>query len=169
MVVVDAVETEPIEVVEAVEEVEVVEAREQPARPARVKKTVNKPQKNVWDSYRILGTGMAVSLLLVALFFLVYYFMRGSAEENIARADSAYETRSYETAAEMYSEFANSFPTHEKASYAKVRNALALLRKDVENAPDPSIGLKTAQMVLPGIVSEEGLSRAAFRPCGCFG
>lgn len=113
---------------------------------------------NPWDSFRILGVGVLLALILVAGFFLVNYFLRGSAEERIERADAAYEQRSYEDAATLYKEFAEAFPTNEKASYAKVRSALASLRKDAEGAPDPTFGLETAQAVLPPIAEEAGLT-----------
>jgi outer membrane protein assembly factor BamB len=120
-------------------------------RPAR-------PKSNPWDSFRILGVGLILSLVLVAGTVLVYYFWRGNAEERLKRADDAYEQRSYETAAVMYREFAEVFPSNEKASYARVRSALASIRKDVEGTPNPTIGLKAASEMLPGLVDETSLS-----------
>ncbi len=168
-------EVEPVDVVEVDAVEEVVEAVEisptepepaaaSPLQPVSSPKVI-RPTKsktgsksNPWDSFRILGVGILLALTLIAGFFLVNYFLRGSAEERIERADSAYEQRSYETAATMYKEFAEVFPTHEKTSYAKVRQALALLRKDSEGAPDPKLGLETALQVLPPVASEAGLT-----------
>ncbi|MFN3190356.1 MAG: PQQ-binding-like beta-propeller repeat protein [Aureliella sp.] len=126
-------------------------------RPQPVRRT-SVSQDNPWDSFRILGVGVLLALVLIAGYFLVYYFARGSADDALERAENAYESRSYETAATMYEEFANSWPTHDKSSFARVRSALAKLRKDAEGAPDPSIGLQTAVDVLPGITDEEALN-----------
>ncbi|MEM8733657.1 MAG: PQQ-binding-like beta-propeller repeat protein, partial [Planctomycetota bacterium] len=124
----------------------------QPVRRASVS------QDNPWDSFRILGVGVLLALVLIAGYFLVYYFARGSADDALERAEKAYESRSYETAAAMYEEFSNSWPTHDKSSFARVRSALAKLRKDAEGAPDPKIGLQTATEVLPGITDEDALN-----------
>jgi len=168
----DVVEVELIDEVEAVEVSPVGVATPAPKRargvdlnprgaaaPLRpIKKRGYK--SNPWDSFRILGVGLLVALLLIPGYFLIDYFRRGSADKRIENADSLYEKRSYETAATSYKEFSADFPTHAKASYARVRRALALLRKDAEQAPDPTIGLKTALDVLPPIIgaSEPGFA-----------
>lgn len=113
---------------------------------------------NPWDSFRILGVSVILALVLVAGFFLVRWVIRGSAEDAIKRADDSYEQRSYETAAGMYKDFASNWPTNEKASYARVRQVLALLRKDVEAGTNPIIGLRTAEQYLPTIAAESNLS-----------
>ncbi len=117
-----------------------------------------KPKANPYDSFRVLGVGLILALVLVAGFFLVYFFWRGNADERLQRADGAYEQRSYETASAMYREFAEVFPANEKASYAKVRAGLAAIRLDAEGAPDPKMGLKTAEQVLPGLTGESALT-----------
>lgn len=122
-------------------------------KPVRAQKS----QGNPWDSFRILGVGLLLALVMIALYFLVNYFLRGSAEDRLNRADAAYEQRSYETAAAMYREFSETWPTHESASLAKVRSALATIRKDSEGAPDPNVGLQTAVEVLPTIADESAL------------
>ncbi len=127
-----------------------------PARPARsVQKKM--PQVSPWESYRILGRGVVLALLLIALVVLVLYFWRGSAEDHLRRADDLYESRGYETAAGLYEEFYERWPTHEKASYAKVRSVLASLRGATELAPDPMIGLEKVLELVPGLAGEPGL------------
>ncbi len=171
----DLVEVEAVDDVDVVEIVEVPEGQSvEASRPARsrgvdlnprgktmptrpIKKKVSK--SNPWDSFRILGVGLLLALLLIPGYFLVDYFRRGSADKRIENADSLYEKRSYETAASAYKEFSADFPTHAKASYARVRRALALLRKDAELIPDPAVGLTTALEVLPPVV---GGSEPAF-------
>lgn len=124
------------------------------ARPIRPKKNDSNP----YDSFRILGVGILLALILVAGFFLVNWMWKGNADDRLKRADESYEQRSYETAANMYKEFTVSFPAHAKASYAKVRAALAALRKDSEGAPDPNIGLTTALQVLPPVAGEAAMA-----------
>ena len=94
----------------------------------------------------------------MAGYFLLNWFIRGNAEDRLARAKSSYESRSYETAASMYADFAEDFPTNEEASFARVRAALATLRNDSEGAPDPEIGMDTALEVLPEIAEEPSLA-----------
>ena len=123
-------------------------------RPA----TSTKPGANPYDSFRILGVALLLALVLVAGFFLVNYFWRGNADQRLQAADAAYEQRSYETAKLAYREFAEVFPANEKASYAKVRAALAAIRNDSEGAPDPKLGLASALELLPGLIGEPSLN-----------
>ncbi len=163
---VESVAAEPVEVVEVVEAAEPFVAERSPVSMASSSSAVapSRPYKgkvakaNPWDSFRILGVGIIFALVCIAGFFLVRFFMRGNADDWLQRADSNYEKRSYETAAGVYEEFPENFPTHEKVSYAKVRRALSLLRKEVEGAPDPANGLKVALEVLPPIAEESSMA-----------
>jgi outer membrane protein assembly factor BamB len=125
--------------------------------PSRTVK-VDKPKSNPWDSFRILGIGTALALVLVALVLLVLWLVRGSAEEALKMANERYEQRSYEDASNMYRDFAKNWPTNEKASYAKVRSVLSAMRRDVETGSNPVIALRTAEQVLPEIEGESSLS-----------
>ncbi len=163
---VDVVEAEQSDDADVVQVVEVVEPEPDspldsiqeaaPPIPKAVRPTP--PKTNPWDSFRILGVGLLLALVLIAGFFLVNYFVRGSAEDRLNQANEAYEQRSYETAASMYQEFAETWPTNENASFARVRSALATIRKDAEGAPDPNLGLKTALETLPTVADEPGLT-----------
>jgi outer membrane protein assembly factor BamB len=171
---VEVVDVQPIEVVEVepVEVAEVVDAVVDAPIAASAKKSratksgtnavkVKRPEvakANPWDSFRILGIGLILALVLIAGAWLGYHFWRGSASDMLKRANDAYESRSYETAAAIYKDFTTSFKSDAGLSFAKVRQALALIRKDAENASDPNVGLKTALEVLPGIVGESALS-----------
>lgn len=164
---VEVLEAEPVYESSPVAEAVPIEAASTTATAPDDFGTVPKPTKvvrpvqsaaNPWDSFRILGVGLILALFVIAGSFLVYYFWRGNAEERLKRADDAYEQRSYETAANMYREFADVFPANDKASYAKVRAALAALRKDSEGAPDPQVGLRTALDVLPRVADEPALN-----------
>lgn len=154
----------PVEAVETVAAVEVVDADDgsdgldaPKAGSPKVVKPTSAVKANPWDSFRILGVGLALLLVLVAGSFLVNWALRGSADQVLTKAEESYEQRSYETAATLYGEFAQKWPAHEQVSFAKVRSALATIRKDSEGAPNPSIGLKTALETLPGISDEPSL------------
>lgn len=131
-----------------------------PSGPQRLQRPAGapKPAANPYDSFRILGVALLLALVLVAGFFLINHFWRGNADQRLQAADEAYEQRSYETAKISYREFAEVFPSNEKASYAKVRSALAAIRNDAEGAPDPKLGLETALEVLPGLIGEPALN-----------
>lgn len=169
----DAVEIAPVDV-EPVDVVEVVDVEPIGSIPSPVVeleedeimdvvtapiKVVKPPQAQVnpFDSFRILGVGLILALVCVVGIFLIRYFWRGNADERLKAADAAYSQRSYESAALEYEEFTKNFPADERASYATVRTALSLVRKDVESTPDPVIGLETASRVLPPIAEEDGL------------
>ena len=173
-----AAEVKPVQIVESVNVVEsarpVVAAETAPVdtgppagdaddgvglSPRSIPKAVRPSQStgSPWDSFRILGVGLILALVLVAGYFLLNWFVRGNAEDRLARANSSYESRSYETAASMYAEFAEDFPSSEEVSFARVRAALATLRNSSEGAPDPEIGLDTALDVLPTISEEPSL------------
>lgn len=126
-----------------------------PLRPRRV--AVPQSKTNPYDSFRILGVGLILALVLVAGFFLVNHFWRGNADQQLQAANEAYEQRSYETATLAYRKFSESFPANEKASYARVRAVLAAIRQAAEGAPDPKLGLDTALKSLPGLVGEAAL------------
>lgn len=170
--VVEVVEVEPVEVVE-VEPVEVVEAgvrsgrtksrsassqKSKPAPRVRPRHSEVSAKVNPWDSFRILGMGMLLALTLILGGWLVWHFFRGNAKETLLNADEAYKQRNYEKAAEIYTTFTKNFSTDENVSFAKVRQVFALIRKDVEMASDPNIGLKTMSELLPSIASEPALS-----------
>lgn len=133
---------------------------ELPAAPVKPIKTARRKasSENPWDSFRIIGVSLMLALISVAGFFLVRWLLRGSADDAIKRADTAYQQRSYETATTMYGDFAQTWPTHAMASYAKVRQALAMLRKDVEGTPNPVVALRTAESVLPAVAKEQKLA-----------
>lgn len=173
------VEVMPIEEVVEVVDVEPVEVVEAKVRPGRSKSSNLSPQKstkskqpkpvrprhvevsakaNPWDSFRILGIGMLLALTLILGGWLGFHFLRGNAKDTLLNADEAYKQRNYEKAAEIYATFTKNFSTDENISFAKVRQVLALIRKDVELASDPNIGLKTITELLPTIASEPALS-----------
>lgn len=117
-----------------------------------------KSGSNPWESHRILTVGVVLGVLLVAATVLVWHFTKGNAVAMLEQAEEAYKPNNYDTAITKYENFVESFPTHEKASFARVRAGLARIRKDVEGLPDPTRALQTATDVLPAIGSETALS-----------
>ena len=116
------------------------------------------PKANPWDSFRILGVGFTLAVVVFLGAWLGWYFIRGSAKDVLQKADAAYEQQSYESAAETYKKFVSSFSSDPKVSYAKVRAALAQVRNDTDKAPDPNIALQSALTLLPPIAGESALS-----------
>ena len=162
--VVEVVEVEPVEVVEAQSRSARAKARSANSqeskrpKPVRAHRSEATVKVNPWDSFRILGIGMLFALTLILGGWLTWHFWRGNAKDTLLNADEAYKQRNYEKAAEIYTTFTKNFGSDENVSFAKVRQALALIRKDVEMASDPNIGLKTASQLLPTIASEPALS-----------
>ncbi|HBE72165.1 MAG TPA: hypothetical protein DDW52_28860, partial [Planctomycetaceae bacterium] len=158
--IVDVVESVPdVEVADEVEAIEEDFGSGLSSVSTRAKRPSTKePQKSAFDSFRIFGVGLILALVLVALVFLVRFFVVGSADKRLEAAKDSYEGRQYAQAAEQYTDFYKSFPGHEKESFAKVRAVLAELRQASEKIPDPTKGLEKALELLPGIASEEALS-----------
>ncbi len=123
--------------------------------PPRTPRSV--PKKNSWESFRILGIGSILLLLLVILVPLLWWTLQGSANEAFETAKSAYEGRDYPRAAKAFSDYAYSYPRDENASRARVLSVFSLLREDAERVTDPTVALKNAQSQLPGIASEDAL------------
>jgi outer membrane protein assembly factor BamB len=128
-----------------------------PSLPLRATRSPTN-KTNPWDSFRILGVGVILSLVLVAGFVLVRWMVRGNADDALQFADNAYQQRSYEDAANSYRNFAVTWPTHQMVSYSRIRAALASLRKELESSTNPSVALRTAEEVLPGVIGESGLA-----------
>lgn len=170
--VIESVETvqavEAIETVTAVEEAVPVAAVEEPqsgvfdsdsrSKPKTTKVVRPPTPNNSWESMRIILVGTLLALVCIVGAALVWYFMKGNADEILERAKERYEQRSYETAGDIYEKFAEQWPQHEQASFAQVRSVLAKIRNAVENTPNPKKGLETAQELLPDIAEEKGLT-----------
>jgi outer membrane protein assembly factor BamB len=127
-----------------------------PMTPSPRPKLPAKTKRNPWEDFRILGVGSFLCFLLLIGAALLWWFFRGTADDLIEQANKAYEGQSYETAEKFYSDFIGRFTTDERLSFAKVRRALAELRKAAQ-ANDPKEALKTAKVVLPPIAEEPGL------------
>ncbi|MEI8211353.1 MAG: PQQ-binding-like beta-propeller repeat protein [Planctomycetota bacterium] len=123
---------------------------------ARVSKS-NKPKKNRWESFGIVGVGFIVLLLLVFFVPLYIWFSRGNAKEAFESAEELYKNRDYDRAIRQYETFATTFSTDDNASIARVKATLARVRQDAEKNADPTVALKTAQEELPKIANEAGL------------
>ncbi len=73
---------------------------------------------------------------------MLWWYFRGTADELIEQANKAYEGRSYETAEKFYADFVGRFTSDDRLSFAKVRRALAQLRRVAETNTDPKEALK---------------------------
>jgi len=118
----------------------------------------NIPEKSPWETFGIIGVGFIVLFLLTLLVPLYIWFSSGNAKESWEVAESFYKNRDYERAARQYEQFASGFPTDENASIARVKAILAKVREASEKNADPSVGLTSAQELLPKVVNEAGMS-----------
>jgi outer membrane protein assembly factor BamB len=172
--VVEVVET-PEEVVEVVEEVVEVGTKErskkkksrrseeknlaEPEVAKAPKPAASSSKKNPWEASGIIGYSFVLLLLLIFFVFLYGYFAQGSAKEEFALAEEFYKNRDYDKAIKQYDKFASTFTSDENVSVAKVKATLSKVRDQAERNADPSIGLKAAQVELPKIVNETGLTQ----------
>jgi len=161
---------ESVEVIEdGVEAVEIVESSKPSRRrstasdmddgPIRVVRDTKVKKKSSWESFRIIGYGFLVLLLLILFVPLILWFWKGSAEEAFGLAENAYKSQDYERASKSFADFAAGFPNDEHASEARVFSALAKVRQDAEKVADPTVALKASQDYLPTIASESAMSR----------
>ena len=170
----DMVEVEDkVEIVEVIEDdVEIVEvaAKAKPTRsrriatelddlPIRVVRDIKVKKKSSWESFRIIGYGFLVLLLIIIFIPLVGWFMKGSAEEAFGLAENAYKSQDYERASKSFADFANNFTGNERVSEARVFSALAKVRQDAEKVADPTVALKACQEILPTITNEAALGK----------
>ena len=170
----DMVEVEDkVEIVEVIEDdVEIVEvaAKAKPTRsrriateldalPVRVVRDIKVKKKSSWESFRIIGYGFLVLLLIIIFIPLVGWFMKGSAEEAFGLAENAYKSQDYERASKSFADFANNFTGNERVSEARVFSALAKVRQDAEKVADPTVALKACQEILPTITNEPALGK----------
>ena len=169
---IDVVEAKkPVEYVEVIEdEVEavVVATASKPVRkkimaidledvPRRVVRDTKVKKKSSWESFRIIGYGFLVLLLIIVFIPLVGWFLKGSADDAFGLAENAYKSQDYERASKSFADFAKNFASDERASQSRVFSALAKVRHDAEKVSDPAVALKTCQDVLPTITSENAL------------
>jgi len=176
----DLLPQEVVEVNDVVEEVqvvaeavEVVEVKTKRSKRKRVKEVIEAPdlrdlapvvvrepmvkKKSAWESFRIVGYGFLVLLLLILLVPLVQWFLKGSADDAYGNAETAYKSQDYERASKSFADFALNFKGDDRASQSRVFAALAKVRQSAEKAADPTVALKTCQEVLPSIVSESSM------------
>jgi outer membrane protein assembly factor BamB len=173
--VVEVVET-PEEVVEVVEEVADAGTKDRSKKKKKSRRSEEgnlvgldvakapKPvasgsKKNPWEASGIIGLSFVLLLLLIFFVFLYGYFAQGSAKDEFNLAEEYYKNRDYDKAIKQYDKFASTFTTDENVSVAKVKSTLSKVRDQAERNADPSIGLKAAQVELPKIVNETGLTQ----------
>ncbi len=152
-----------VEIVEVIENVKPVRAKrvatELDELPTRVVRDIKVKKKSSWESFRILGYGFLVLLLIIIFIPLVGWFLKGSAEEAFGLAENAYKSQDYERASKSFADFANNFTGNERVSEARVFSALAKIRQDAEKVADPTVALKACQEVLPTIINESALGK----------
>ncbi len=158
--IVEVAEVEPIEIVSAVVEPAPKKARKKSAStkpsiaPRPSANAATGPKENPWDSFRIMGVALIVVILAIPGVLLVRHFWVGNAEDLLKRANEAYQAKNYDPAIDFYTSFTNNFTSDQNLPFAKVRLALARVRKEIDQASDPNIALKLAKELLPKVVSD---------------
>jgi outer membrane protein assembly factor BamB len=125
--------------------------------PKHVVRDKSIPKKSAWESFRILGYGFIVLLLLIFLVPLLGWVFKGSADDAWNRAEEAYKGRDYEKSNKLYTEFANGYTNDSRASQGRILVGLSKIRQEAEKAADPTEALKACQAVLPTIANESSL------------
>lgn len=126
--------------------------------PRRVVRAPVVKKKNAWESKRIIASAFVLLLLLIFLFPLLGWALRGSADAAFAQAEDFYKGRDYEKAAKAFEAFAKNHSGDERASQSKVFVGLSKIRDKAEKATDPSEALKACQDLLPTISGETALN-----------
>jgi outer membrane protein assembly factor BamB len=126
--------------------------------PRRIVRDTNIVKKNAWESFRILGYGFIVAVLLIVLIPLLNWMMQGNANEAWDKGESAYKGREYDKAHHFFEDFNKNHSGDSRASKSRVFMGLSRIRQDAEKAADPGVALKTCKDLLPGIAGEAGLT-----------
>ncbi len=126
-------------------------------RPVRVSVAASEP-KGRWQTMRTYGAFGLFLGLLTALIFLGFWFLKGTATEALEMAKASYEGRDYPTAIRRYEQFIESFPTHDRVSFSRLRIAIAKIRQATENSGDAFEGTKVSKAILPTLLDESQLS-----------
>ena len=127
--------------------------------PRRMVRDTNVKKKSDWESFRIIGYGFLVLLLIIILIPLVGWFLKGSSDEAFRLAETAYKSQDYERASKNFTDFAKNFSTDERVSQSRVFSALARIRQDADKVADPTVALKSSQEILPTITNETALGQ----------
>ena len=125
--------------------------------PKRVVRDVKVKKKSAWESFRIIGYGFLVLLLIILFIPLAGWFLKGSADDAFTQAENAYKSQDYERASKSFADFAKNFSGDERVSRSRVYSALARVRQDSEKIADPTVALKSCQDILPTITNEASL------------
>ncbi len=127
--------------------------------PIRVVRGPNVKKKSAWESFRIIGYGFLVLMLIIIFIPLAGWFLKGSADDAFLQAENAYKSQDYDRASKGFADFAKNFSGDERMSQSKVFSALARVRQDAEKIADPTVALKSCQDILPSITSEAALGQ----------
>ncbi len=109
--------------------------------------------KSEWDTPLMLVGGGALAVLLIIGSIVYYLYFYQSGEQTFAEAEKQYESASFSNAIATYNEFLEEFPSHERASLARVHRGLAQLRQTMSGR-DWQQSWEKAQEVVSDISGE---------------
>ena len=115
-------------------------------------------EESKWGSKLFVGGLGGLLLLTLALVALVWVLQRGSGDDLYGEAQSNYDNLSYSQAIKVFTKYLEDYPTHVKASSAKVLIRFAKIRVAAgERVPEQ--GLDFAEKLLPEVKDEEDFSQ----------
>ena len=124
-----------------------------PKRPIR-------RMRDQWDSPLMLVGGGLLAFLLILGGVLLWAVMRGSGDEMLELANADYRAGSYAQAIHKYQAYLEKFPSHWRASSARVKIGLVQLRQATQVPADWTLALKVANDVLSDIAKEPDFKEA---------
>ncbi|MGD9645288.1 MAG: protein kinase [Pirellulales bacterium] len=124
-------------------------------KPAKRKKRPD----NVWDSPLLLGAGGSLLFLIIAGVALWWLIGRRDADGMLDAAMASYRGGNYGAAVEGYTAFVEAFPSHDRASLARVWRSLAQLRMATSPGKDKA-SVDAARQIVRDITNEGAASEA---------
>jgi len=113
-----------------------------------------------WDSPLVLAGGGGLILLIIVGVVLWFVLGRQSGEEVLLAADEDYLNGAYSQAIFKYERFLDSHPSHNRASFARVKRGTAQLRQAVEASKDWPSNLALAERIAQELSPEENFADA---------
>ena len=111
----------------------------------------------------VLGTWGGAVALLVVVFGVFWYLSPPGADEMLRKAGDAYESGNYAESVQGYQSYLREYSYHPRASYARVRLALAQLRQaaqEAKRAGEWSPAFEVAQTLMRKLPSEAAFEDA---------
>lgn len=117
-----------------------------------------KVKESRWGSKMIIGGTLTLLLMALALFWLLTWYLGGSADERFKLAMDQYEKGSYPQAMKQFDQYLDAHPGHKDVSRARVLKTFSEIRLHTEGNSVPTDGLEATEKLLPTIIEEEAFA-----------